>query len=357
MNKEHRLLVINVGSTSTKAAFFQETTPIVSETITYSKEELSGYSELSDQLPRREEDVLNFTKQNNINLEEIDMVISRGGLGKPAPAGSFEINDLMCNDLLTGKYGKHPSALGPAIAQDIAKKYGMQAIVIDPPSTDEFQPLARISGIPDIERKSGLHALNQKTAARKAAGEMGKSYDNINLVVAHLGGGITIGAHNNGQVIDCTHGLSEGPFTPERSGGLATLDLIELAFSGKFDKKQMQGRLVGQGGLSAYLGTNDAQKVEEMIANGDEKAKLIYQAMAYQTAKDIGAMSVVLKGKVDGVVLTGGLAYSEMLIGWIREWIDFIAPLFIYPGEDEMAALAEGGIRVLQGEEKVKKYE
>jgi len=356
MNKEYRLLVINVGSTSTKAAFFQGTTPIVSETITYGQKDLSGYPDLSDQLPRREEDLLNFTKNNNINLEEIDMVISRGGLGKPAPAGSYEINDLMCRDLLAGKYGKHPSALGPAIARDIAKKYGIQAIVIDPPSTDEFQPLARISGIPDIERKSGLHALNQKAAARKAAGEMKKSYADVNLVVAHLGGGITIGAHQKGRVIDCTHGLSEGPFTPERAGGLATLDLIELASSGTFDKKQMQSRLVGQGGLSAYLGTNDAQKVEEMITNGDEKAKLIYRAMAYQTAKDIGAMSVVLKGKVDGIVLTGGLAYSEMLTGWIREWIDFIAPVFIYPGEDEMAALAEGGIRVLQGEEQVKKY-
>jgi len=357
MNKEHRLLVINVGSTSTKAAFFQETTPVVSETITYSKEDLSGYSDLSDQLPRREEDLLNFTKKNNIKLDEIDMVISRGGLGKPGPAGSYKIDDVMCNDLLTGKYGKHPSALGPAIARDIAKKYGTRAIVIDPPSTDEFQPLSRISGTPDIERKSGFHALNQKAAARKAAGEMGKSYEDVNLVVAHLGGGITIGAHQKGRVIDCTHGLSEGPFTPERAGGLATLELIELASSGTFDKKQMQGRLVGQGGLSAYLGTNDAQKVEEMIANGDERAKRIYQAMAYQIAKDIGAMSVVLKGKVDGVALTGGLAYSEMLTNWIKEWIDFIAPLFIYPGEDEMAALAEGAIRVLQGEEKVKKYE
>ncbi len=357
MNKEHRLLVINVGSTSTKAAFFQETTQIVSETIIYSKEELSGYQDLSDQLPRREEDLLNFTKKNNINLEEIDMVISRGGLGKPGPAGSYKIDDVMCNDLLTGKYGKHPSALGPAIAQDIAKKYGTQAIVIDPPSTDEFQPLARISGIPEFERKSGFHALNQKAAAQKAAGEMKKNYEDANLVVAHLGGGITIGAHHRGQVIDCTYGLSEGPFTPERAGGLATLDLIELASSGTFDKKQMQGRLVGQGGLSAYLGTNDAQKVEERIANGDERAKLIYQAMAYQIAKDIGAMSVVLKGKVDGVVLTGGLAYSEMLTGWIREWIDFIAPLFIYSGEDEMAALSEGAIRVLRGEDKVKRYE
>lgn len=356
MEKEHCLLVINVGSTSTKVAFFQETTPIFSETITYSNEELFGYMDLRDQLSRREKDLLNFTRKNNINLEEIDMVISRGGLGKPDPAGSYKIDDVMCNDLITGKYGKHPSALGPAIAQNIARKYGTQAIVIDSPSTDEFHPLARISGIPEFERKSAFHALNQKAAARKAAGEMKKNYEDINLVVAHLGGGMTIGAHHKGRVIDCTHGLGEGPFTPERAGGLATLDLIELAFSSTFDKKQIQGRLVGQGGLSAYLGTNEAQKVEKMITNGDEKAKLIYQAMAYQIAKDIGAMAVVLKGDIDGIVLTGGLAYSKMLTGWIEEWTDFIAPLFIYPGEDEMAAMAEGAIRVLRGEDEIKRY-
>jgi butyrate kinase len=186
---------------------------------------------------------------------------------------------------------------------------------------------------------------------------MGKKYEDLNLVVAHLGGGITIGAHHNGKVVDCTHGLSEGPLTPERAGSLPTQELLDLAFSGKFDKKQLQARLVGQGGLVAYLGTTDAQKIEAMIRQGDEKAKLIYQAMAYQIAKDVGAMSAVLKGRMDAIVLTGGLAYSEMLTGWIKEWVDFLAPVFIYPGEDEMTAMAEGALRVLRGEEELKKYQ
>ncbi|MBE9546831.1 MAG: butyrate kinase [Proteobacteria bacterium] len=354
---EMNILVINVGSTSTKVALFKEMDVVAEETIVYSSAELAQYKDMKDQLPRREEDILRFINDNNINMEEIDIIISRGGVGKPEPAGAYEINEIMCNDLITGKYGKHPSALGPAMALDMSKRYGIRAIVMDPPSTDEFQPLARISGLPGLERKSAFHALNQKAAARRASGEIGKSYEDVNLVVAHLGGGITIGAHRGGKVIDCTHGLSEGPFTPERAGSLPTADLVDLAFSGKYSKEQMQRKLVGQGGLFAYLATADAVEVEKMISGGDEKAKLVYQAMAYQIAKDIGAMSVVLKGRVDGVVLTGGLAHSEMLTGWIVERTDFIAPIFIYPGEDEMTAMAQGALRVLEGKEQVKKYQ
>lgn len=232
----------------------------------------------------------------------------------------------------------------------------MPAIVIDPPSTDEFQPLARFSGFPEIERKSAFHALNQKMAARRLAGELGKKYEDMNLVVAHLGGGITVGAHRKGRVVDSTDGLREGPFTPERAGSLPTTDLVEMAFSGDFDKKQILSRLVGRGGLFAYLGTNDVEKVQEMIRSGDEKAKLVYEAMVYQVAKEIGAMSVVLKGEIDGIILTGGLANSTMMTGMIREWVGFIAPVFIYPGEDEISALAEGGLRVLRKEEVLRKY-
>jgi len=232
----------------------------------------------------------------------------------------------------------------------------MPAIVIDPPSTDEFEPPARISGIPEIERKSAFHALNQKIAARRFAREAGKTYEELNLIVAHLGGGITIGAHRKGRVIDCTHGLGEGPFTPERAGSLPTTDLLDMAFSGTRDKKQIMSRLVGQGGLFAYLGTTDAQKVEDLVKAGDEKAARVYEAMAYQIAKDIGAMGTVLKGEIDGIVLTGGVAHSEMLTGWIMKRVRFIAPVFVFPGEDEMSALAEGGLRVLKGEEDVKPY-
>jgi len=356
MGKEHRLLIINVGSTSTKVAYFRGKNPAALENIRYRAEDLVRFSSPEEQLPLREEDVMKFLEKNGVNMEELDMVVSRGSLGKPAPAGAYKIDEIMCRDLLAGKYGKHPSALGPSMAFEFSKRFGMPAIVIDPPSTDEFEPLARISGIPEIERKSAFHALNQKMAARKYAAERGKKYEEMNIVVAHLGGGVTIGAHRRGGVIDCTHGLAEGPFTPERAGALPTLDLLDLAFSGKLDKKQIQGRLVGQGGLAAYLGTTDAQKVEAMIKGGDEKAKMIYEAMAYQIAKDIGAMVVVLKGQIDGIIITGGLAHSEMLTDWIKERVRFLAPVFVYPGEDEMSALAEGGLRVLRNEEEMKIY-
>ncbi|MCK9195996.1 MAG: butyrate kinase [Syntrophales bacterium] len=356
MADEHRLLIMNVGSTSTKVAFFKESRQIALENIRYSGEELAAYATLAEQLPRREGDVLTFTGSNGIDLKAVDMVVSRGGLGKPAPAGAYRIDDAMCRDLMEGRYGKHPSALGPAMALSFSRQFGMPAIVIDAPSTDEFEPLARISGLPEIERKSVFHALNQKAAARRLAKDLGKRYEEINVVVAHLGGGITIGAHRQGRVIDCTHGLSEGPFTPERAGSLPTMDLLDLTWSEKLEKKAIQGRLIGQGGMAAYLATTDAQKVEGMIKGGSEQAMLIYNAMAYQVAKDIGAMATVLKGDLEAVVLTGGLAHSKLLMELIEERVRFLAPVSVYPGEDEMPALAEGGLRVLSKEEEIKEY-
>lgn len=350
------MLIINMGSTSTKLGYLEGDGPMVVETIRYTREDLALYPSLSDQIPRREQDVSGFLEKHGIRPEKIHMVVSRGGLGRPAPSGAYEVDELMCRDLMEGNYGKHPSALGPVIALSFAQKYGSLAIVIDPPSTDEFHPLARLSGIPEIERKSALHCLNQKSAARRLAKELGTDYWQINLVVAHLGGGISIGAHKKGWIIDCTNGLAEGPFSPERAGALPTIDLIELAFSGNFDRKQLQTRLVGEGGLYAYLQTTDIRKVEAMIENGDEKARLVFEAMAYQISKDIGAMCVVLKGEVDGIVLTGGMAYSATLTRTIQEWVAFLAPVFVFPGEDEMTALAEGGQRVLLGEEQVLKY-
>jgi len=356
VGKKEYLLVINVGSTSTKVACFRGDTPECSGNICYRVEDLARLSSLEEQLPLREQGIMDFITKNCIDTEELDMIVSRGGLGKPGPAGAYRIDMNMCEDLLDGKYGKHVSALGPSMALKLSQKHGIPAIVIDPPSTDEYEPLARISGMPDIERKSAFHALNQKMAARKYAAEVGKRYEEINVVVAHLGGGITVGAHRRGCVIDCTHGLSEGPFTPERAGALPTMDLIDLACSGKLDKKQILGRLIGQGGLAAYLGTTDAQVVENMIKAGDEKAKHVYEAMAYQISKEIGAMAIVLKGHIDGIIITGGLAHSEMLTGWIVERTGFLAPLIIYPGEDEMAALADGGYRFLRNEEKMMLY-
>jgi butyrate kinase len=351
------MLVINVGSTSTKLAWFKGCEPVVLETIPYRSEEQALYSSMRNLIPHRQAGVLDFLQKNGIDPEGIDMVVSRGGLGKPAPAGAYEVDDAMCEELLEGKYGQHPSALGPAIALNFSKSYGAQAIVVDPPSTDEFHPLARFSGLPEIERKSAFHSLNQKMAARRLAAKLEVKYEQINVVVAHLGGGITIGAHQKGRVIDCTNGLAEGPFTPERAGSLPTLDLIDLAFTGGMDKKQLQRRLVGEGGLYAYLQTKDIQRAEEMVGGGDEEAKLILEAMAYQIAKGIGAMCVVLKGEVDGIILTGGMAHSELVTGAIKEWVEFLGPVFVFPGENEMTALAEGGLRVFLKEEEIKRYQ
>jgi butyrate kinase len=350
------MLAINVGSTSTKLAWFKGTEAVVVETIPYHGEDPAPYSHLRDQIPQREAGTLDFLKRHGIDPEGIDMFVSRGGLGKPAPAGTYEIDDAMCDDLLEGRYGAHVSAAGPAMALRLSRKYGARAIVVDPPSTSEFHPLAKISGLPEIERRSAFHSLNQKMMARRLASNLGLKYDQINAVVAHLGGGITIGAHQRGRVIDCNHGLSEGPFTPERAGSLPTLDLIDLAFTDGMDKRRLQKRLVGEGGLHAYLGTADLRKIEEMIRDGDEQAKIILDAMAYRIAKEIGAMCVVLKGAVDGIILTGGMAHSEMVTGSIRQWVEFLAPVFVFPGEDEMTALAEGGLRVFLKEEQIKQY-
>ncbi len=354
MEKTRHILAVNVGSTSTKVAFYRNTERLVQESLTYGAAELAGFKDLREQLPLREAGLRSFIEKNRIDTGQVDLVISRGGLGRPAPAGAYAIDEAMCEDLMEGRYGKHPSALGPSMAMGLARQYGMPAVVIDPPSTDEFAPLARVSGLPEIERKSAFHALNQKAAARRAAAALKKRYEEVNLVVAHLGGGITIGAHNRGQVIDCTHGLNEGPFSPERAGALPTQDLLDLA--GRVSPKDLSKKLVGQGGLAAYLGTNDAVKVEAAVKQGDAKAEVIYRAMAYQVAKDIGAMASVLSGDVDGVVLTGGLAHSETLTGWVKGRVKFIAPVFIFPGEDEMEAMAEGALRILRGEETPRPY-
>lgn len=356
MDEQYHLLIINVGSTSTKVACFHGDNVMAQETLVYQSENLGRFTSLAEQLPLREQGIIEFIEKEGIELAGIDMIVSRGGLGRPAPAGAYHVDEGMCLDLLEGTYGKHPSALGPAMALNLSIRYDIPAIVVDPPSTDEFEPLARVSGIPEIERKSALHALNQKSAARWCAAGMGKGYEEINVVVAHLGGGVTIGAHRKGRIVDCTNGLAEGPFTPERAGALPTMDLVELVFSGKMDREQIQGRLVGRGGLAAYLGTTDAQVIEEQVRGGDERARQVFEAMAYQAAKDIGAMSTVLAGEIQGIVLTGGLARSAMLTGWISERVRFIAPVFVYPGEDEMRALAEGGLRVLRNEEEVKSY-
>jgi len=353
---KHRILVINIGATSTKVAFFEEEKPMFKETVSHSAEELAPYQTFLHQGDFRRKVIEKLLHQKRVRLEELSIIVSRGGGTRPISTGAYRINEAMCDDLLSGVYERHPANWGPVIAYEMAKSANIPAIVVDSPSSDEFEPLARFSGLPEIKRRSGFHVLNQKAAARKAAQEMNERYENLNLLVVHLGGGISVGAHRKGRIIDASHGIEEGPFSPDRTGSLPVLELLDLCFSGKYTKEQLQKKLIGAGGLSAYLGTNEAREVERRISEGDEEALTVYQAMAYQISKEIGAMATVLEGKVDAIVLTGGLAHSEMLIDWIKRRVCFIAPIKVYPGEDEIRALASGALRVLRGEETLKEY-
>ncbi len=353
MGEDYSVLAINVGSTSTKLGLYKEGK--LSRRWNIPCTVLAGQG-VQEQLETREIGIMHALYQERVDLGDIDIFVSRGGLCAPGPSGVYRINRKMCDDLLSGRFGWHPSALGPSITLKLAGMYGKQAVVVDPPSTDELQDIARVTGIPSIERKSAFHALNQKAAARKACKVLGKPYDKTSLVVAHMGGGITIGAHKKGRVIDATHGLSEGPFTPERAGQLPTLDIVDLVLSQGKSPDYIKSKLSNRSGLFAYLGTKDAQRIEAMIEQGDRNARTVYMAMAYQASKCIGAMSVVLEGNVDAIVLTGGLANSKMLVSWITRMVGFIADIMVYPGEDEIAALVEGGLRVLTRQESLLDY-
>jgi butyrate kinase len=352
-----RVLAINPGSTSTKIGVFVDEKPILVETLRHDPKQIAGFKELFDQYPFRKQVILDTLDREGMNLNRLDAVVARGGLLRPIPGGTYRVNQAMIDDLRSGEYGVHASNLGAIIAEEIAGRLGIPAFIVDPVVVDEMEPIARISGIPQIERKSIFHALNQKAVARRIAKKMGKRYEDVNVIVVHMGGGITVGAHRHGRVIDVNNGLNgEGPFSPERAGTIPVGDLVALSFSGKYFSGEIMRMIVGRGGLMGYLGTSDAREVEKMIAEGDEKAKLIYEAMAYQVAKEIGSCSTVLYGKLDGIILTGGLAYSEYFIHLIRERIDWIAPVYVVPGENELQALVEGALRVIRGEEEAKIY-
>ncbi len=353
----YRLLVINPGSTSTKIAIFDNEKLVLEETLRHSNEELEKYSSIFDQYQFRKNIILEILNEKGINITKLSAVVGRGGLLKPIPGGTYRVNDNMLADLRSGVLGEHASNLGGVIANEIASQLNIPSFIVDPVVVDEMEPIARISGMPEIERKSIFHALNQKAVARRFAKDNNKSYEDMNIIVAHLGGGISVGAHKKGKVIDVNNALDgEGPFSPERSGGLPVGDLAKLCYSGKYTLEEMKKKIKGNGGLVAYLGTNDARVVCQMIEAGNEKARLVYEAMAYQVAKEIGSMSVVLEGEVDGIILTGGIAYNTMFTSWIKERVEFIAKVIVYPGEDELIALAEGGLRVLRGEEQAKEY-
>ena len=296
-------------------------------------------------------------KAADIKLEELDCVVGRGGLLKPIKGGTYSVSDDMIEDLRVGVSGQHASNLGGIIAREFSKELGIPAYIVDPVVVDELSDVARISGLDDIERRSIFHALNQKAIARRYADEVGKKYDELNLIVGHMGGGISVGAHEKGSVIDVANALDgEGPFSPERSGGIPVGSLVQMCYSGEYSLADMKKKITGRGGLVSYLDTSDARDVEAMIEKGDKKAELVYDAMAYQIAKEIGSCSVVLEGKVDAILLTGGIAYSKMFTKKIIDKVSFIADVKVYPGEDEMAALALGGLRILRGEEEAKIY-
>jgi len=350
-------LVINPGSTSTKLAVFRNLESVYADTLRHSSEDLARFNKTIEQYEYRRRLVMEALANSGVNPRELNAVIARGGLLRPIPGGTYLVNDNMLKDLEFAERGSHASNLGGLIAHSIAAEMGIPAYIVDPVCVDEMEPVARISGMPENPRESLFHALNQKAIARRAARDLGREYRSVNLIVAHLGGGISVGAHLQGRVIDVNNAVGgEGPFTPERTGGVPAAKLVERCYSGVYSEAEMLRELVGKGGIVAYLGTNDAMEVEKRIGQDDRAARLVYEAMAYQVAKEIGACSAVLRGKVDAVVITGGLAHSSMLIGWIADRVKFIAPVKVYPGEDEMLSLAAGGLRVLSGEEKVKTY-
>jgi butyrate kinase len=350
--EEELLLAINPGSTTTKIAVFRNTREVFLKTIKHSCEEIEKFEKITDQYEFRRDIILKELKGAEIVIENIQIVVGRGGLVKPIKSGVYEINDALINDLKIGVLGQHASNLGGLIAHEIAQSLPKaRAFIADPVVVDELDDIARISGHPEIERISIFHALNQKAIARQHARAVAQTYEALNLIVAHLGGGISVGAHYQGRVIDVNQALDgDGPFSPERSGSLPVGALVKLCFSGKYTEKQIKKMITGRGGLVAYLDTNDAYEVEKRALSGDEKAKLIYDAMAYQVAKEIGAMSTVLKGDVDAILLTGGIAYGKPFVDRLTERIRHISPVYVYPGEDEMRALAMNGLMVLKGE-------
>jgi butyrate kinase len=350
-------LIINPGSTSTKIGIFEDEELKMDETLRHSTEVISKYDSIIDQKDFRKQIILDFLKEKNIDVKTFDVIVGRGGLLKPIEGGTYEVTDAVIKDLEIGVQGQHASNLGGILAREIADQIGVKAYIVDPVVVDELSDVARVSGMPDVKRTSIFHPLNQKAVARRYAKSVDKKYEDLRLVVAHLGGGVSVGAHDHGRIVDVYSAFEgDGAMSPERCGGLPTGALIRLCYSGKFSEKEMLKKATGAGGFNAYLGTNDAREVMKMIDAGDEKARLIMDAFIYQVCKDIGAQATVLKGKVDQIIITGGIAYNDRITSAMKERIGFIAPVTVYPGEDELLALAQGAIRVMNGEEKAKVY-
>ena len=356
---EYRILAINPGSTSTKFAVYYNEECKLNKTLRHSITELSRYKSVIQQFDFRKGLIIEALMEEGFDVDSLKYIIGRGGLTYPLESGVYLVDNNMLAHASDGVFGQHASNLGPLIADYIANQIpGAKAYIADPVVTDEITDIARITGHPKFTKRSIFHALNQKATARLHARKTGTKYEYLNLVVAHLGGGISVGAHNKGRVVDVNNGLDgDGPFSPERSGGLPTGQIIDFCFDSNLSKEEIRRMVVGEGGCVAYLGTNSAKEVQEMAEGGDTKARLIQDAMGYQVAKTIGEMAVVLDGNVDAILLTGGVAYNEYLTDYIRQKVSFIAPVVIYPGEDELEALARNALRVARNETPAKKYD
>lgn len=357
MREHKQVLVINPGSTSTKIAVFLGEECIASASLSHSAEEVKKYSHICQQKDMRTEVIYNWLNENDYSLEKFHAVVGRGGLLRPMPGGTYKITYKMLDDLIVGFQGQHASNLGGVIAYEIAEKAGIPSYIVDPVAVDEVDEVTRISGMEDISRRSLVHALNIKAVVRKVCADKNLDFEKSNFVVAHIGGGITVSPVRGGRIIDCNNANEDGPFSPERTGGLPVGDLVKLAFSNKYTMQELKNKITREGGLVAYLGTNDGREVDRRIDEGDKKAELILRAMAYQLSKEIGGMATALCGNIDAIILTGGIAYNKRVTNWITEDVKFIAPVEIVPGENEMLALAEGALRVLNGEETPKIYD
>lgn len=350
-------LIINPGSTSTKIGVFEDETLLFEETLRHSTEEISKYALIVDQKDFRKNIILDLMKEKDFDMKSLNVIVGRGGMLKPIPGGTYAVTDDLLNDLMVGKQGEHASNLGGILAREIGDSIGVPSYIVDPVVVDELMPIARYSGVPELPRTSVFHALNQKAVAKRYAREKGVAYDSLRLIVVHMGGGVSVGAHENGNVVDVFNALDgDGAFSPERAGAIPSGALIKMCFSGKFTEKEVYKKLVGNGGFNAYVGTNDMRDVEKMVQDGNKEAAEIREAFILQVAKDIGSMACVLNGKVDQIIMTGGIAYDKVVTDGLTQRAGFIAPITVYPGEDELLALAQGAIRVMNGEEKAMEY-
>lgn len=352
---DYYILAINPGSTSTKIALYKNEERVFADKIEHSPEEMQEWKKLGGEFAVRKGLIIDQLKANNFDINNLSGVVGRGGLLPPVKSGGYLVNEEMKKLILEEKIPKHASNLGAILADAIAAPLGIPAYIYDAVSTDELRDIARITGIPDITRHPYSHVLNSKAVSRQVAKEMGKTYETSNFVVAHLGGGISVTAHQQGEMVDVIED-DAGPFSPERSGSVPLNKVVDLCFSGKYDKPQIKKMLRGSGGMKAHLGTHDAREIEDRIEAGDQQALLVYQAQAYQISKGIGEMSPTIDGKIDAIILTGGIAHSKMLTDWIVKRVEFIAPVVIVPGENELESLAFGALRILRGEEAYREF-